>query len=264
MKRARMIAIAAAAAAGIVAFAGPASAAYVRLGHVEVGHRIDRDRTWTQFGGPMEGLRVVANRSDIFCRSIRVQYGNGNWDRVFSGALREGHPIYVDLAGHSRKVRQIQFVCRSRERHGRIYISADVGRYRDEWRHSPGWARTWSHIFNWGAVPPRAAAAGWIVLGRERFEGRRDHERRFAGWRGRHVDRIALRPIRKDARCNRVRVTFQNGSHHNLAFQHRGILRAGGFYRYDLPGRMRNIRRLDLVCHAVGRYAVTIEIMARK
>lgn len=264
MKRARMIAIAAAAAAGIVAFAAPASAAYVRLGHVEVGHRIDRDTSWTHFGGGMVGLRLAANRSDIFCRSICVQYGNGQWDRVFSGRLRRNRPVRVDLAGNKRHVRRINFVCRSRGRHGRINIAADVGRYRDEWRRSPGWARRWSHVFHWGAVPPRAAAAGWIVLGREHFRGRRDHERRFAGWRGNQVDRIALRPVRKDARCNRVKVTFRNGSHHNLANQHRGVLRAGGFYRYDLPGRTRNIKRLDLVCHAVGRHAVTIEILARK
>jgi hypothetical protein len=264
MIRARTLAIAAAAATAIVAFAGQASAAYVRLGSVAVGFRVDHDTQWTRFGGRMEGLRLVASRSDIYCRSIRVQYGNGKWDRVFSGRLNEHRPVHVDLAGHSRHVRKIRFVCRSREfRGGRIFISADVGRYRDEWRRSPDWRRFWSHVFNWDR-PGGGPAMGWVTLGREHFEGRHDREHRFAGWRGRHVDRIGLRPMGHDARCSRVVITFGNGSTQRIHTWTRGVLRRGHTYRFDLRGRTRNIRRLDLVCRAVRGHRVTIEILARK
>jgi len=241
----------------------PAMADYVRLGSVDVGYRMDRDTTWNRFGGGMEGLRLVADGNDVLCRSIVVHFANGSMQNVFSGMLREDRPIYVDLAGGTRRVRDVQFTCRSDRRSGaRIYIAADVGRFRDEWRSSPGWAAFWSHIFNWGPGYQSGYDANyWVTLGRERFEGRIDHENRFAGWGGRSVERIGLRAIDDDATCLAMRVDFRNGTSTRIAV---GGLPQGRMQVFDLPGSNRDVTNVALTCHAEHGRAVTVEILARK
>lgn len=265
MKTARVLAMAAVLSAGISA---PALADYVRLGSVEVGYRTDRDTSWTRFGGGMEGLRLTADRSDILCRAIVVQFGDGSRQTVFSGPLRQDRPVEVDLRGGTRRVRNISFTCRSDARRGGVIsIAANVGRFQDEWRRSPDWALFWSRLFNWGAVGGNTGFGNgydpnvWVSLGRERFEGRRDRESSFAGWNGRSVDRIGLRAVDDDARCSAVRAIFGNGRSSVLNVAR---LDRGRFASVDLPGGDRNLRSLSLACHAVNRNAVTIEIFARK
>jgi hypothetical protein len=255
-------------ATGAAAASTPALADYTRLGSVEVGHRVDSDTVWTRFGGRMEGLRLTADRSDVRCRSIRVQYGSGQWQEIFSGALREDQPVNIDLAGGTRTVKRINFVCRSQEFTGaRIFISADVGRYRDEWRRHRDWRSHWSHIFrDWDNSPgPRSDADPyWVRLSLERFEGRRDHERAIGGWKAHGVDRIGLRPIDGDARCTVARARFGNGDIVDLDIGRFDRMERGRVYQLDLPGRERNIVSLDLICRAVGDYSVSVEVLVRK
>lgn len=256
MLRTRSLALAASATIGAAALSTPALANYVRIGSVEINHRGDHETQWNRFGGRMEGLRLIADGHGIHCRSIRVQYGNGHWDKVFSGRLREGRVVDVDLRGRQRRVRRVRFVCGTRHyRNAKIEIAADIGRYTAEWRHSRYWHRLWSRAFG--------RQHRWSVVGSEHFSGRRDHERSYPRWRGRHVETIALRPYRNDARCRRVRVTFHNGNARNLDIGRRDRLREGRLYRLDLPGRERNVRRIDMVCHGVHHDPVTIELLAR-
>jgi hypothetical protein len=262
MKRMTILALATAlsASAAIPALADD----YVRLGSVDVGFHTDRDTTWNRFGGGMEGLRFVADKSDVKCRSVTVEYGDGSRQEIFRGPLFEDRPVNVDLAGGSRRVRNIAFTCRSDERSGaKIYIAADVGRFRDEWRRSPDWMLFWSHLFNWGAPPPPPAydASAWVPLGRERFEGRGDRENNFAGWNGRSIDRLGFRAVDDDARCRKVRVTFGSGKTQELDV---GQLDQGRMKVVDLPGNFRNVTNLNMVCRAMNKYAVTVEISARK
>ncbi len=261
MKRATLLAMAAVMAVGVSV---PAQAAYVRLGSVEVGYRTDADTAYTRFGGGMESLRLTADRSDIFCRSIRVRYANGDVDNVFRGALREDRPVNVDLRGHRAHVDSIRFVCRSDEfRGGKIYIAAEVGRYGDEWRRHRDWDRLWSGIFGMGHGPGPFHDE-WITLGRESFEGRHDSESTFAGWRGHSVDRIGLRPLNADARCTRVMATFENGRTRDLYVDRFDRMERDRVTVIDLPGRDRNLRSLYLQCRAVGERRVIIEILARR
>ena len=104
----------------------------------------------------------------------------------------------------------------------------------------------------------------WVRLGAERFEGGMDRESRFAGWGGRSVDRIGLRATNGFARCARVQATFRNG--HTRDLDTRGLSRMvpGHIYRVDLPGGDRNLVDLRLKCRALGQYAVSIGIFARK
>jgi hypothetical protein len=263
MNRLRVFALTAAVAAGMSA---PALAdEYVRLGSVDVGFRMDRDTSWTRFGGGMEGLRLEADRSDIRCRSIVAQFGDGTRQNVFSGQLRDNRPIEVDLRGGTRRVRNISFTCRSDERDGgKIFIAANVGRYRSEWQGSPDWMVFWSRLFRWGPAPVYQADYDpnyWVTLGRQRFEGRGDRESTVTGWAGRSVDRLGFRALDDDAMCPRVRVTFGNGQTSVLDV---GPLDQGRMKRVDLPGDQRNVTGVVLACRAVNRQAVTVEISARK
>jgi hypothetical protein len=64
-----------------------------------------------------------------------------------------------------------------------------------------------------------------------------------------------------DARCDRVRVNFGNGTSTMLNV---GRLDRGRMQSFDLPGGNRNVSSLDMTCRAVNRNNVTIEISARK
>jgi hypothetical protein len=283
MTQGRNLALAAAAAAAItVGFSAPALADYVRLGSVDVGFHTDRDTAWSRFGGRVEGLRLEAGRSDIYCRSIRVTYANGERDRVFSGRLEERNPVYVDI--RRGRIQEIDFVCRSDEfSGGKIYIAADVGRYRDEWRSSPDWSGFWSGVLGGGFGDGRGYGDGdrhpgfgggfddneWVSLGRESFEGRGDTESHFTGafrgQRGHSVDRIGLRALNADASCSRVTVTFGNGATRDLNISQVRRMDQGQLYSLDLPGGDRNITDITLSCHARrGADQVTIGLYARK
>src|SRR5262249_25164177 len=154
---------------------------------------------------------------------------------VFSGQLRDNRPIEVDLRGGTRRVRDVTFTCRSDERDGgKIYIAANVGRFRSEWQRSPDWMVVRARLFR--RRPPPAYQADydpnyWVTLGRERFEGRGDRESTITGWGGRSVDRLGFRAVDDDAMCPRVRVTFGNGQTSVLDV---GPLDQGRIKRVDL------------------------------
>ena len=262
MNRSKVLAVAVLFAAG---FTAPALAdSYVRLGSVDVGFHADRDTQWTRFGGSMEGLRLEADRTDIKCRSIVAHFADGSQQNVFSGQLRDDRPVEVDLRGGVRHVRDITFTCRSEERGGgKIYIAANVGRYQNEWRNSPDWILFWSRLFNWGnpAMGGGNDANYWVSLGRQTFQGRKDSDMTFTGWAGRSVEKIGLKAVNDDARCSRVRVNFGNGSSTTLNVRR---LDQGRFQSFDLPGNNRDVRSLNMICRAVERNNVTIEISVRK
>jgi hypothetical protein len=105
----------------------------------------------------------------------------------------------------------------------------------------------------------------WISLGTESFEGRNDTESTFVeGWRGRHVDRIGLRPLDADARCMRVVVTYESGRKQKLEDFLPGVMERDRLAVLDLPGHDRDISKLFLRCRALGEYRVRIEILVRK
>jgi hypothetical protein len=265
MNRTSMIFVAAAVAIG---FTAPANAEFVKVGSVGVGFHTDRDAVYRDFRGRMESLSFTATRSDIYCRSIIVRYGNGDTQNVFSGRLNEHRPVVVDLRGRAPRVDSVRFVCRSQEWDGgRIFISAEVGRYRGEW------GRDFGHGGGMGpggmgpgGMGPGGGMMGpgneWISLGRESFEGRNDRESAFTGWAGHRVERIALRPLDGDARCMSIVATFENGQKVKLADNR--VLERGRMTVYDLPGYQRNIRKLYMRCRAVGDYRVVIEVLVRK
>jgi hypothetical protein len=103
---------------------------------------------------------------------------------------------------------------------------------------------------------------GWITLGTEVFDGRVDRETTFAGFAGRNVERLAVRALNDDARCSRVSATFTNGMTRNLNIGEGNLLREDRVYQLDLPGRSRDVARVDMTCHAENGRQVTMLVMA--
>jgi hypothetical protein len=259
-------------AALLSSLAAPAFAAWDHIGSVDFGFRNDRGTEYGNFGGSVEALMFEARDSDVMCNNVTATFGNGRTRDVFHGYLRRGREMSIDLPGADRFVRRLDFNCHAMSRGGgRVDIAADIGRYRAEWRRSPDWDRVWSRMFDWGrpvAVDRYASrpldAGDWITIGSERFEGRLDREASFAGWRGRRVDTIGLRPLNDDARCRSVTATFDNGRTRTLPIDNGDMLFQDRVFTVDLPGNERNIARLDMNCHAEHGRAVTIQVLASR
>lgn len=243
----------------------PALAAYDTIGSVNVDFRRDRDVRNMDFGGPVERIQLTATRSDIDCRAVNARFGNGKSREIFQGRLRQGRATNVDLPGGDRNVSRLIFNCGARDKSGgTIRISADIGRYQEEWRRHPDFNRIWSRVFNWG-VPSNTGRgngpqSGWQLVSTERFEGRNDRETSVAGWRGRRVESIALKPLDANARCRQVTAHFGNGNARDLDLPRGDYLRKGRLQRIDLPGDTRNLRSVTMRCRATDAGRVAIQV----
>ncbi len=240
----------------LVGASAPALAAYDRIGTVDIAFGNDRDiESVPPFAGPMEQLQLRAEGSTINCRAVRATFQNGRTQQVFTGTLRENRNVNIDLPGDARNVRTLRFNCGASDRRGgTIRISANIGRYQNDWRRSPDWSNFWSRMFDWGDN----RNARWDTLNNVRFQ---DTRVQFPNVRGRGVDAIALMPIETNARCSRVSVVFANGRTADLDINRGAVMRRGQSYTLDLPGGDRNIRDLRLQCQSEGATAVTIRVL---
>jgi hypothetical protein len=285
MKKTRLLALTALLCAGaaLPASAQPANApwdrpgGWDRIGSVDFSFRPDHEVEYGRFGGRVERLSFLARNADVRCNRVTATYANGRTSEIYRGTLRQGRSVVVDVPGQSRRINRIDFDCRSLERRqqARVDIAADIGQYRAEWRRSPDWATRWSRMFNWSNdrygdnrygndryVSGPLNASGWVTLSTEVFNGRGDRETSFAGFRGRDVERIALRATNDDARCSRVTATFADGTRRDLNIAEDNYLRQDRVYQLDLPGRSRDVMRVDMTCHAVHGQQVTMQVMA--
>jgi hypothetical protein len=238
----------------------PALAAWNEVGRVSVRDGADRVRGM-RMGGPVERLQLTAEGRNIFCRSVRAEFGNGADREIFRGTLKRNNPTMIDLPGERRNINNLSFQCASRSRgEATIRVSADVGRYADTWRRNPDFSRLWSNMFNLSSN----LVNDWQYLGAEEFSGRNDRETAFAGWRGRRIDALALKPINGDARCSRVVAHFRNDQDRPLEVNRGDRLRAGQYYKLDVPGGYRNLESLSLRCRPANARRVTIQIFASK
>lgn len=244
------------AAALCAAAATPALAEWDSIGSVNISGR-DRDVRNFDLGGPVDRISLRVENNAVDCRSITATFGNGSTRQIFSGRLYENRPKSIDLPGNNRNIKRLAFHCSAGRWHdATIRIAADIGSHRDEWRRNPNFARVWAQMFNWGSN----AMNNWRYIGQESFEGRRDSENAFTGWRGRNVDSIALKPLDASGRCSRVTATFGNGRTRDLNVDNGDRMRQGQFYKVNLPGGNRNLRSLNLRCRATDARRVTIQI----
>jgi hypothetical protein len=218
---------------------------------------MDRESRSFDLGGPVERLQLRADRSDINCRSVMARFGNGRSNQVYQGMLRQGRTVDVNLPGTARDLNGLTFACTSMNgRDATISISADVGRYRQDWMRGPNWRGTWARMFNWGSETVNK----WQQVGRESFEGRGDVEMTNVSLRGRHVDAIALMPVNADARCSGATARFDNGRSQALNLRNATTLRRGVYTQVDVPGNYRNLESISLRCSAVNARSVTINL----
>ena len=244
-------------AALLAAAAVPAWAAWNEVGHVDVHRQGERFARDIRLGGPVERLQLTAAGGDVFCRDVRATFGNGRTQAVFHGLLHEHRAQPLDLPGKQRDVRSLSFQCGAvHGRNATIHVAADIGRNRDAWRKNPDFNRLWAKTFNWGSE----MVNDWQYLGAEEFKGRKDSENSFAGFRGRHADAVALKPLNTDARCSRVVAHFRGGRDRPLDVNRGDLMRRGQYYKLDLPGGDRNLESLSLHCRAADGRRVTIQI----
>lgn len=260
------------AAAILSVVATPAAAAWQNVGRA----RFDRDDSHASLRGPTAPARTLsftARGADVYCREIRVTFRNGDRARVFSGRLERGRSRTADLPGRMRHIRRIDLRCRAQHRHASVDVSANI---RAGWgpgfgpRHGYGPQQDYGpqrgpgpRMGGGGVVRPDAWHR-WHRIATERFEGRGDREASNAGWNGRRLEQIALRPANNDAVCSRLAVRFANGRRRDLNIGRYRRMERGLFYIVDLPGDRRHVERIWLRCHARGGRHVRIEIWGKR
>lgn len=252
MKTLTMTAMAALLCAGTAA---PALAAWNHIGTAQIGNRRTYDRVYNHENGQIERVSLRAEGNTVHCNSVRATFDNGNTREIFAGRLREGQDVNLDLPGRARKLERIDFACRTNgSGEARISVAAN---FNNGWQHA-GWNQPWDRRDR------MMRNSDWVMFGSKHFRGYRDHQTAYVGRRGRNVDMIGLK-ANDDARCNRVRATFDNGNTRDLDVGRDNRLEGGRMYTIDLPGNRRNIERIDLNCHAAyGRHHVKIDIYAHK
>lgn len=246
--------------------APPAAAAWQGIGQARFGTALDHaglagpDR-------PVRALEFTARNNPMYCDNIRAHFMSGRTVEVYSGGLAQGRTIRVDLPGGSHRIRRLTMRCRATHNWAFVEVAANTGRGGRSQilgpvpgsgpRPGPGWGRD-------GGFDRLPHSARWQRVGVESFEGRRDRETAAAGWAGRLVEAVALRPLNGDARCNRVVAEFRHGIRRQLDADRFRRMRRGRYYTFDLPGDVRNLVRLHLSCRAVGDDEVRIEIFTRR
>lgn len=253
--------------------AAPAFAAWTEIATISVRAFRDNDTRNFDLGGPVDRLQLRAEGGDIRCRAITARYGNGRTQPLFQGQLVEDVPANINIPGNGRNIASLNFQCgaeprsdrregsrRDRRAEARIVVVADVDRYRKEWRSNPRYQSDWSKIFNWTSD----VVNDWKPLTTVSFEGKRDTESTYTGWRGDNVDAVALMPLNADARCARVTARFGNGKEQPLNVNNGDFLRRGQYYKLDLPGRARDLVSLNMSCRATNANSVQVRIFTSR
>jgi hypothetical protein len=105
-----------------------------------------------------------------------------------------------------------------------------------------------------------AHAGPWYNVGTVDFDRGGDHERQYNNFGG-PIERLSFTASGNDVKCRVVTATFSNGRSRDV-FQ--GGIRQGSTVTVDLPGRQREVRRLDFRCrsdgHRVARIAIGADI----
>ncbi len=93
-------------AAGIsAALATPAFAAWDRVGAVDIDYQLERSSQYGNFGGPVERVQLRAVGSDVACRTINAQFGNGRTRDIWRGTLRAVSYTHLDVYKRQRPSR---------------------------------------------------------------------------------------------------------------------------------------------------------------
>jgi hypothetical protein len=104
------------AAAILVVAACPASAHWTEVGKVNVHDQGERFMRDIQLNFPIKQLQFSSEQRDVFCRSVDAEFGDGNTQEIFSGLIRLGKPVTVDLPSAGRDIENLTFLCGALQR----------------------------------------------------------------------------------------------------------------------------------------------------
>ncbi|HRE59652.1 MAG TPA: hypothetical protein PL096_00965 [Micropepsaceae bacterium] len=229
-----------AALAGLAFTAAPAAADdWIQFSSAYFGQG-DSTETVYPPNGRYSRIKIKANNHSATCRFIRAHFANGNTRDIFSGNLREGNHIQVDLPGAERNITRLTFRCRS-----------------------TGNGRTRIGISGWGDLRSGGGGGGanWELIGYETFHSwfGGDREQQFTRFAG-SMDRLGFRATDDDAFCRRITIHYGNGRTRNVTVGDGGYMREDRTYSVDLHGSERNVRKVVMVCRPQSRSFVTIGI----
>lgn len=227
-----------AALAGI-AFMAPQAAAddWIQFSSANFG-QADSTQSVYPPNGRYTRLKIKANNNSATCRFIRAHFANGNTRDIFSGNLREGNHIQVDLPGAERNITRLTFRCRS-----------------------TGGGNTRIGISGYGERGASGGGTDWELIGYEVFNAwlGGDREQQFTRFAG-SIDRLGFRATDDDAFCRRITIHYGNGRTRNVTVGDGGFMREDRTYSVDLNGGERNVRKVVMVCRPQTRSRVTIGI----
>ena len=104
----------------------PAFADFERVGSVDFSVRDRHDSTYASFRG--DGVALTAHDADMSCESVRAMFGDGGIREIFSGMIRRGETVNIDIPGRDRRVERLDFDCRPLDRYrGSVDVAADLG-----------------------------------------------------------------------------------------------------------------------------------------
>jgi hypothetical protein len=245
MRKTRLIAIAAALAAGT---AMPAMAEWNHVGDLEASPDHYSNVQLAGFAGPVEQLRIRAE-GGADCDDVRVTYENGQTQPVFSGTIPDGQDQLVTFPDQTRRVEAVSLHCRAERDDGaHIAVAADMPEFRGR-----------------DAYPSRFTAqpstSGDLSLLASRDFGELD-QRSLMLYRASPINEIALEPVGADARCHSVRAAFDDGSTRTTIPNDGDNLEEGRIYHAFVGGNDRRLDSLDLTCEAANGDHVQINVYA--
>ncbi len=178
--------------------------------------------------GRFTRIKIKANNNPATCRYVRAHFANGSTRDIFSGQLREGNHVQIDLPGAERNITRLTFRCRSTgQGESRIGIS--------------GWGDR-------NAGGGGGSSTNWQLIGYESFRaGFGDREQQFTRFSG-SMDRLGFRATDDDAFCRRITIHYGNGRTRNVTVGDGGSMREDRTYSVDLHGSERNVVKVVMVC----------------
>ena len=203
------------------------STGWTKLGEKWVNGRRDRDTFYLRHTGAWTHLTVVVSESDLVMENMKVTFGN---NQVFEPKLRHEfrngtRSRAIDLPGHQRNVKRVQFTYGNLPGTGRAKVSV-YGKNKAPKPVAPTWN-----------------SSGWTKLGEKWVHGRADKDVFHLRHRGAFTH-LTVVVSQSDLRMYNMEIVFGNGQKFSPALKH--IFKNGARSRaIDLPGHQRNIRKVQ-------------------
>jgi hypothetical protein len=203
--------------------------------------------------GPVQALMVRAQGGTAHCLTVRANFRDDETRIIHRGDIAEGVPLRLSLEGGDTSIRRLWFRCSGPESVS-LVVTADAGRFAQEWATNSTLSQTWGTLHNWGSV----LANRWTYVGEARFQSRYGEDEVIAPQGA--VTAVALMPMRIDARCRSGEALLRNGRSLKLALDRETFLAHDQYNKVELPPSAHDLEALRLDCRATNGSAVRMRI----